>query len=70
MIPWLLPALGLGIGLWLLLLSAMPARTSLAEGMARLRLLPEPPPLAAASRPCANAGVRFGRASSIASVAR
>jgi len=46
MIPWLLPALGLGIGLWLLLLGAMPARTSLAEGMARLRLLPEPPPLA------------------------
>ena len=46
MIPWLLPALGLGIGLWLLLLGAMPARASLAEGMARLRLLPEPPPLA------------------------
>ena len=40
MIPWLLPALGLGIGLWLLLLGAMPARTSLAEGTARLRLLP------------------------------
>ena len=51
MIPWLLPALGLGIGLWLLLLGAMPARTSLAEGMARLRLLPEPPPLA--TRPIA-----------------
>jgi Flp pilus assembly protein TadB len=46
MIPWLLPALGLGIGLWLMLLGAMPARASLAEGMARLRLLPEPPPLA------------------------
>ena len=38
MIPWLLPALGFGIGLWLLLLGAMPARTSLAEGMARLPL--------------------------------
>jgi Flp pilus assembly protein TadB len=60
MTPWLIPAITLGIGLWLLLLSALPTRTSLAEGMARLRLLPEPPPLAARPTAQPTALVRAG----------
>jgi tight adherence protein C len=42
----LLLGAGTGLGLWLVVLSLVPARPLLIEGLRRLRLQPEPPPIA------------------------
>jgi Flp pilus assembly protein TadB len=67
MTVWLIPAVVLGLGLWLIVVGAVPARASLGEELARLRLLPpEPPPLRSAARsrpsPLVAAGTPLARA--------
>jgi Flp pilus assembly protein TadB len=59
-VSWLVPALLLGLGLWLIVLSALPARASLAEALARLRLVPAVSPLATAAPARPSSLVRSG----------
>ena len=60
MIPWVVPAVVLGLGLWLVLLSVLPVRRPLADELARLRLQPEPSPLAVPALAPPDALVRAG----------
>ena len=56
----LLLGAGVGLGIWLVILGLVPPRPLLAEGLRRLRLQPEPPPIAAAPETPPGPLIRLG----------